>query len=44
MPYEMARRLGMSPEELVQLHTSMVRLIEASRRAADPSADPVPAA
>lgn len=32
VPLEMARRLGMSPERLVELHEAMIELIEASRR------------
>ncbi|MBK0417773.1 MarR family transcriptional regulator [Leucobacter sp. CSA1] len=35
VPVEMARRLRMSVEELTELHSSMVRVIEASRRALD---------
>ena len=34
VPFLMAERLGMSHEELGELHASMVRLIEASQRAA----------
>lgn len=38
VPGEMARRLGMSLEELSSIHESMLRLVEAAKRAGDTDA------
>ena len=35
VPHEMARRLGMSLEELTSIHESMLRLVDAAKRAGE---------
>ncbi|MBP6683964.1 MAG: MarR family transcriptional regulator [Leucobacter sp.] len=41
VPGEMARRLGMSLEELVAIHQSMLRLVDAAKRAGAEDGEPV---
>ncbi|MGO1574818.1 MarR family winged helix-turn-helix transcriptional regulator [Agrococcus casei] len=38
VPFEMAKRLGMEPGRLVELHEAMIELIEASQRSLEPKA------